>query len=277
MKNQNIFSILIRRTVGMSWRAYSICVLFFSLLTTDALSRDWQVWVFIGQSLMGGPVGEVAVLTDDSHDGEILEYTRGRGLDSNKIRSIEDVHLSKGQVGPPEIFARRLWEYGERDIAIIKIAPGGYSITAFLSEDRRLTPKKTNNVDLWPYWVDVVQGKLDWLVSQGDSATLRGIVMFQGSSDRTSTFISVYEEHLRRLIVDTRSYLNLPLLPWLQIVSPTWSPGNITNSQLQSIQRSVVAEFESASFVESDNPMGIPLIFTDGTHPDLASTPPVSA
>ena len=84
--------------------------------------------------------------------------------------------------------------------------------------------------------------------------------MFQGSSDRNSTFINVYEEHLQRLISDTREYLNRPTLPWLQVVSPTWSPGNSVNVQLQSIQRSVVADFENAVFVESDNPMRIPLV-----------------
>lgn len=265
-----MFSVMIRRAIGKSWMTYSLGLFIFSLLTTDAQSRDWQVWVLIGQSLMNGPVGEVATLTNSSHDGDILEYVRG--MDANGVQTVEDVYDSKGRTGPAEVFARRFWVYGERDIAIIKISPGGYSIAAFLAEDRRLEPKKSSNVDLWPYWVDVVQGKLDWLASNGDSATLRGIVMFQGSSDRNTAYINVYEEHLRRLIADTRSYLHRPTLRWLQIVSPTWSPGNSINIQLQSIQRSVVTDLENADFVESDNPLGVPLVFTDGTHPDLAGS-----
>jgi hypothetical protein len=245
-------------------------VVFFLLLSHLADARDWQVWVFIGQSLMNGPVGDVSDLSDSSHDGEILQYVRG--LDSNRIQTVSDVHDSRGRVGPAEVFARQMWTYGERDIVIIKISPGGYSIAAFLDEERRLEPKKSNNADLWPYWVDLVAGKLEYLESSGSSATLRGVVMFQGSSDRNSTFINVYEEHLSRLIADTREYLESPDLRWMQIVSPTWSSANSINMRLQSIQRSVASSIENADFVESDAPLGIPLVFTDGTHPDLASS-----
>ena len=261
---------MIPRSVCKNSIVYSRCLILFCLLTLDAQARDWQVWVMIGQSLMNGPVGEVSTETDSSYDKDIIEYVRG--LDSNKLQTIDDVYDSKGRTGPAEAFARRMWAYGERDVAIIKISPGGYSIAAFLDEDRRLEPKKSSNADLWPYWVDVVEEKLEWLEESGDSVTLRGVVMFQGSSDRNSTFINVYEEHLSRLIADTREYLDSPGLRWMQIVSPTWSPGNSINLRLQSIQRSVVSSLENADFVESDNPLGVPLVFTDGTHPDLAGS-----
>ena len=61
-------------------------VVFFLFLSHLADARDWQVWVFIGQSLMNGPVGDVSDLSDSSHDGEILQYVRG--LDSNRIQNI---------------------------------------------------------------------------------------------------------------------------------------------------------------------------------------------
>jgi hypothetical protein len=94
--------------------------------------------------------------------------------------------------------------------------------------------------------------------------------MFQGSSDRNSTYSTHYEEHLRRLVADARAELGEELR-WLQVVSPTWNTGEHV-LRVQAAQRTVANSLHNMEMVESDNPLGTPIVFSDGTHPDLAST-----
>lgn len=126
---------------------------------TQLAAKDLQVWVCIGQSLMNGPVGNVEILTSSEHDTDIIEYVRG--ATNSGDQSIADVRLQRARISPAEVFAREIWNDGEEDIAIIRVSAGGYSITAFLDEERRLVPKKSNNVNLWPYWIDFTEQKID--------------------------------------------------------------------------------------------------------------------
>lgn len=246
-----------------------LCILWglWFIFSPIVTARDWQVWVCIGQSLMNGPLGETALYSDATPESEILEYTWY--LPAEGWQSIRDVRNVSGRTSPAEVFARKMWEYGERDICIIRTSPNGYSIAAFIEESRRLGPKKETNSDLWPTWIDEAVQAMDYLRSQGDTATLRGVIMFQGSSDRASGFYQVYGAQLERLVQDTRDYVDMPDLRWLQIVSPTWTPGHPAVRQLQNSQRSVAASLPYMASAESDNPLGVPLVFSDGTHPTI--------
>ena len=263
MNNPNFKSLVARSCQLFVFSA--LCVL---ATGTQLTAKDLQVWVCIGQSLMNGPVGNIEILTSSEHDTDIIEYVRG--ATNSGFQSIADVRLQRARISPAEVFSREIWDYGEGDIVIIRISPGGHSITAFLDEERRLVPKKSDNVNLWPYWIDFTEEKIDWLRAQGNTVTLRGVMMFQGSSDRNSTYSTYYEEHLRRLVADARSELG-ENLRWLQVVSPTWNTGEHV-LRVQTAQRTVANSVEDMEYVESDNPLGTPIVFTDGTHPDLAST-----
>ena len=232
-------------------------------------AKAYQVWVAIGQSLMDGPVIEDPILTGSENDGVLLEYRSGRPLED--FNTVADVIASYGKLSPAEVFARRLHEKGERDIVVIRISPGGHSITAFLAEDRREVPKKESNKDLWPLWVDFAQEKLDLLASTGSEVNFRGVIMFQGSSDGNSTFGPYYETHLRRLIEDARVYFEVPDLNWLQVRSPYWSGGYWTQV-VRSAQVTVADSTDHVAWVSSDDPLGEALVYFDGTHPDYASS-----
>ena len=225
----------LKSLVARSCRLLAFSTLCVLASGTQLAAKNLQVWVCLGQSLMNGPVGNVEILTSSEHDADIIEYVRG--ATNLGGQSIADVRLQRVRISPGEVFAREIWNYGEEDIAIIRISPGGYSITAFLDEERRLVPKKSDNVNLWPYWIDFTEQKIDWLREQGDTVTLRGVIMFQGSSDANSTYSTYYEEHLRRLVADARAELGEDLR-WLQVVSPTWNTGEHV-LRVQGAQRTV--------------------------------------
>jgi hypothetical protein len=239
------------------------------ILVSSLSAKTYQVWVAIGQSLMDGPYIEEPILTGPENDGLLLEYKNGRRLQD--FNTVADVTASYDRLSPVEVFARRLYEKGERDIVIIRVSPGGHSITAFLAEDRRVVPKKTSNKDLWPVWVDFAKEKMAFLASTGADVNFRGVVMFQGSSDGNSTYGPSYETHLRRLIDDARAYFGKPELNWLQVRSPYWS-GGYWSEVIRSSQVSVAESVLNVSWTSSDDPLGEPLVYLDGTHPNYASS-----
>ena len=239
------------------------------ILASSLSAKTYQVWVAIGQSLMDGPYLEEPILTGPENDGLLLEYKNGRRLQD--FNTVGDVTVSYDRLSPAEVFARRLYAKGERDIVIIRISPGGHSITAFLAEDRREIPKKESNKDLWPTWVDFAKEKIDFLGSTGAEVNFRGIIMFQGSSDGNSTFGPYYETHLRRLIEDTRDYFAAPELNWLQVRSPYWT-GGYWSEVIRNAQVSVAQATDHVAWTSSDNPLGEPLVYSDGTHPNYASS-----
>jgi len=235
---------------------------------TVGYAKEYQMWVCIGQSLMDGPLVAPTELTDSSFDSEILEYKHGRPL--RDYNTVSDVIASYGRISPAQIFARRLYELGERDIVIVRVSRGGHSITAFLDESRRIVPKKASNHDLWPLWVDFAKEKIAFLESEGHAVKLRGVVMYQGSSDGAPVFTPHYEEHLRRLKIDARERFGMGDLKWYQIRSPNW--GSTATNIIQAAQVTNSEEDPHGEWISSDFPLGVPNVFLDGTHPDLLST-----
>ncbi|MEO0797226.1 MAG: sialate O-acetylesterase [Verrucomicrobiota bacterium] len=244
-------------------------ILFFPLSLNASV--EWQVWVFIGQSLMGGPSGDSTTYTTYDDDGDILEYTMGEP--NNGYQTVQVVKARRERLSPSQVFARRMvQEHNEKNVCIIRCSPGGFSITAFIAEERREVEKKENNVDLWPYWVDLAREKIDFLVRNGDTVNLRGVIMFQGSSDRTAPFAEHYGTHLKRLKEDTRERFGIHDLPWMQIRSPIgginsgWRRGPVHDAQ--------EAESDSdryAKWISADSPLGLENYFPDRVHPDPAS------
>tara|TARA_B110001469_G_scaffold117373_1_gene123284 strand:- start:2675 stop:3868 length:1194 start_codon:yes stop_codon:yes gene_type:complete len=250
---------------------YLITILFFfgfPFFTQLLFATEYQMWVTIGQSLLDGPISDELILTSADHDSEILEYKYGRPL--KDYNTVADVIASYGQVSPAEVFARRLFEKGERNIVLVRLSPGGHSITAFLDESRCLVPKKSSNLECWPLWVDFAKDKIDFLEGQGHTVVLRGVIMFQGSSDGSSTYSSSYEEHLRRLKADARERFGMPELQWLQVRSPDW--GGYHAGIVRVAQVQVTEEDPYAKWISSDSPMAVANVFLDGTHPDMFSS-----
>jgi hypothetical protein len=77
---------------------------------------------------------------------------------------------------------------------------------------------------------------------------------------------------LERLIADARARIGIPDLRWLQVRSPYWG-ASINLAKVRNAQVAVAEADPNAAWVSSDNPLGVPnVFFTDGIHPDLAST-----
>lgn len=239
--------------------------------TRPQQSVDYQVYFIIGQSLAQSSAfpGDSATINDRSHDDQILDYMQlyePHGLTTLRTNWL---NTSETSIGFNSGFARELYAQGERNIVIMRYCVGGHSITAFMDPARRLVAKPGGQQDLWPKIPDWFDERLARLTKHGDTYTLRAMVMWQGSSDRsTDDLTNNYGGNLDRLKEDYR--VRYPGLKWLQVVSPNW--GGADTTTIQTAQRDSSDADADAVYIESDPALGSVAVFSDGTHPDAIST-----
>ena len=242
---------------------------------------DYQVWVIAGQSLVAGSTGVTYTVTGNV-DKSVIHQSFPDWTIANPwsdSATADDIFTADGSSWGPEVgFARWLVQNGEKNVVVIKVAQGSHSIENFLDSPRQLNAA-AGGTDMYERLHVTVDAGLAKLRQRGNTATLRGFVWFQGRANQNdATRATNYGTHLERLITDVRSELDggsVPNLPWITVVSPTWANASGDGSRLatvQGYQRSVTAATNSAVSVESDSPLGTAIVFSDGTHPDSAST-----
>ncbi|MEO0796891.1 MAG: sialate O-acetylesterase [Verrucomicrobiota bacterium] len=243
-------------------------------------ARAWNVVICMGQSLMNGPSSQSFANVDRGNDHRLIELTNGK---QNGVYTFAERMNSTGfpddyNFGLNVSAGRQLAKLGVSNLVTLKHAVGGHSITAFIPEADRLEPIPGGQFDQSVRAVEGFEDAFKRLGQFGATINLLGFVWFQGSSDRSdANLYNNYEAHLNSLLSHYRTNVSLAdaNTPWLIGRSPNWQAPNVPATGLQAVrdaQEAVGAADANAVTVSIDDPLGVAITYSDGTHPEPASS-----
>ncbi|MEO0797164.1 MAG: sialate O-acetylesterase [Verrucomicrobiota bacterium] len=240
----------------------------------------WNVVVCMGQSLMNGPSSQSFANVDRGNDHRLIELTNGK---QNGVYTFAERMNSTGfpddyNFGLNVSAGRQLAKRGLRNLVTLKHAVGGHSITAFIPEGDRLEPIPGGQSDQSERALEGFEDAFKRLGQFGATVNLLGFIWFQGSSDRSDpNLYSNYQPHLTSLLSYFRTNVSLANAntPWLIGRSPNWQAPSAPSAGLLAVrnaQEAVGAADANAVTVSIDDPLGVAITYSDGTHPEPASS-----
>lgn len=244
---------------------------------TNRTVRHTTLYFFMGQSLMYGAIaGGLSLVTSTAHDPKLVEYDSVRpGLEF--LRFSDWVKVSTPwEVGPSVAFMRTLAENGIVGVSV-KCGYDSHGITRFIPPELRVTAPLDVGQDRYTLNLAMFNGAISRYRALGHTVSVGAFVWWQGSADGASPELkSAYGTHLERVIAYYRlNVVGASAAPWIIIRSPQGGIGSnwpVLGDARHRAQESVAEADGNAVWISPDFSLGQEAVYTDGTHPDQATT-----